>query len=371
MNRLANVVVCAALLALSAAACNPESEAVEAPAGLPVFQVEANWLPPSWIMGPVTGIAVDGRDHVWVGFRERGGHLAERPNQEVPVVECCVPAPILIELDADGKELQRWRARAEVPNWPEMLHGLFVDHNDFIWFAARDQHQVFKFRRDGSHVLTIGRFGETGGSNDTERLGRPAAVFVDPETNELYVADGYANRRVIVFDAETGVYKRHWGAYGERPDDEYRREQGENAPPSRQFSTPHGVKVSRDGLVYVADRGNERVQVFRRDGQFVMEGLFAPAIDVVLSRDPQETYLYVADGNNHKVWVLRRADLQVVGEFGQQGDAPGQFQRPHNMSIDSRGNLFVGEQADQSDGRRVQKLGFTGFVGAPAPAGSP
>ncbi len=359
-----------AAMALLVAGCEPDPGnegspgAADGPADLagdvpppPTFQVDEGWLPEDWLLGPGLGVTVDSRDHVWVSFRERGGHLAQREAEDIPDVDCGLPAPLALELSPEGEVVQMWRDRTEIPDWPEMLHGIYADHNDYLWFIDRDQHQIIKLTLEGEHVFTIGRAGETGGSDDTELLGRPSNVWVAPDTDELFVADGYGNRRIVVFDAETGEYLRHWGAYGEPPDDDYQYDpEAEGGEPPRQFSTAHGIIGSHDGLIYLADRGNDRIQVFQRDGTFVTETIVAPGMDFGLSTDPDQTYLYLADGNNHIIYILRRSDLEVVGEFGGFGEEPDQVQRPHGISVDSQGNLYTAEQADQTDGRRVQRF---------------
>jgi len=354
-----------ALLAAAGMACSPggdAGQAEKASLGLPLFEAETDWVSPDWVLGPALGIHVDGRDHVWISFRERGGHLDARENYQMPAVECCLPPPLLMEFDPQGNVVQSWRDRTDVPEWPAMAHGIYVDHADYVWVIARDQHQVFKFTRDGRHLLTLGQFESTGGSADLTRLGRPSNVWVDPATNELYLADGYGNRRIIVFDAQTGEYRRHWGAYGEAPDDAYRYDrEAAGDTPSRQFATAHGIIGSKDGLIYLADRGNQRIQVFDQSGRFIMERVVAPGMDLVFSPDPEQTYVYLADGDNHKVFILRRADLEVLGEFGGFGEEPHQMQRPHSIGIDSKGNLYTAEQADQTDGRRMRKFAFRGY----------
>jgi DNA-binding beta-propeller fold protein YncE len=330
--------------------------------GVPVFEVDTDWphLPDGWVMASGLGLWVDDGDHVWIS------HRAELISEEdlAAVGEAPgVPAPLVMELDTDGQVVQGWGGPDDIDAWPPVLHGLFVDHNGYLWTSARDQNQIMKFTREGEHVLTIGHFDEMAGSNDPERLGRPSDIVVDPETNELFVVDGYVNRRVIVFDGETGEYRRHWGAYGNPPDDDYRPEPGwtpENPP--AQFNLVHGIALSRDGLIYVGDRSNSRVQVFQRDGTFVQERVLRPgaggAFAVAFSHDPEERFVYVADGTEHKIWILRRSDLEVVGELGREGSGPGEFGRPHNLSVDSRGNLYVGE-ADP--GWRVQRFLFQGW----------
>jgi len=360
------------VLALGACA----SEASEAPLvldGVPAFEGDLSWptLPATWIIGPGTGIYVDAKEHVWVLHRpERLSEeqIAAAQNPDIP--GCCVPAPPLIEIDPQGNVVQAWGSVEPAPNWPEMPHGVFVDHNDFVWVATSIFHQVMKFTRDGQHLMTLGTYGEVAGFDDTHLLSGSAAIYVDPERNELYVADGYNNRRIIVFDAETGAYRRHWGAYGEAPPEAPAGgggggRAGGEPPPAlpRVFNLPHGVTGSNDGLIYVADRGNSRVQVFTREGEFVREARVRDggtgAFDVAFSHDPAQRFLYVADGAQHKIWILERTTLEVLGEFGSEGTGPGQFGRPHNMAADGRGNLYV---AEADPGFRWQKLVFTGTV---------
>jgi NHL repeat len=343
-----------------------QAKAASDSGGVPTFSVDPSWpqeMPKLWILGSVTGVFVDAKDHVWVT------HLPETLTpeetsavQDPPIGTCCVPAPAVIELDPQGKVVQGWgEPTQDISVYPRNPHGIFVDHNDFVWVGTFMHHRVMKFRRNGEHVLTIGEYDKNGGSNDTHLLGGPAGIWVDPETNEAYIADGYKNRRVVVFDGETGKYLRHWGAYGEPPDDAYDfGDRNPDGPPPHQFSTVHGITGSKDGLIYVADRRGNRIQVFHHDGTFVAEKIIAPrtlasgsAFVPVLSPDPEQQWLYVADGTNHKVWILRRKDLEIVGEFGRGGRQVGQFLRPHGMSIDSHGNLYVGEA---STGRRVQKF---------------
>lgn len=335
---------------------------------VPVFAVDPDWpreLPNLWMLGAVTGVFVDERQHVWVT------HLPETlteeelgAEQKPPIASCCHAAPPVLELDSSGKLLQGWgQGSMEDPStWPRNPHGIFVDHNNFVWIGTYMHHRVQKFTREGTLVLTVGQYDKTAGSNDTTLLGGPAGIWVDPKTNEVFIADGYRNRRVVVVDGATGKYLRHWGAYGERPDDTYKfdpKTMLSGALP-RQFSTVHGITGSRDGRIYVADRRGNRVQVFDQQGKFLAEKVVAPATLAsgsafvpVLSPDPQQQWLYLADGTNFKVWILRRSDLEIVGSFGRGGRQLGQFLRPHGMSVDRLGNLYVGEA---STGRRVQRF---------------
>ena len=348
------------------------------------FEVDATWpkeLPNNWILGPVGGVAADHRGHIWVFQRPW-----EIPEAEIgaalepPVAVCCTPAPPVIEFDAQGNVVQAWpplrrsvqgdvQAWEAEPgpygDWGRREHAVFVDHNDYVWLSNDNAHVIRKFTRDGKFVLQIGEPGVTGGSNDPAHLGRPAGLAVDAATNELYVADGYTNKRVIVFDAETGAYRRHWGAYGQRPDDALELgEHDPSAPPARQFRGPvHGIALSRDGLVYVADRGANRVQVFRRNGDYVTEFFvatwsrgFGAAYDVKLSPDDEQRWLYVSDGENNVIWILRRDSGDVVGSVGHAGRSAGQFIAAHSLTVDPQGNIYVGE----TRGQRVQKLKFLG-----------
>jgi len=346
---------------------------------VPVYRVDADWpleLPDNMMLGQVSGIAVDSRDHVWIVHRPRTLAASEMGQVLVPpLAVCCQPAPSVLEFDADGALVQSWgavtwnqsRQSWQVDGiWPGNEHGIHVDTEGFVWLGGNGEngptdHIVTKFSPGGELLLTIGRPGETGGSNDTARLGRPADIAVDTAAREVYIADGYLNRRVIVFDSDTGAYKRHWGAYGAQPDDAPLPPYEPGSAPARQFRGPvHSVELSADGLVYVADRTSNRIQVFNRDGSFVKESLIAPATlengavwDLVLSGDPAQRWLYLADGQNMRIWILDRATLEVAGTFGRGGRQAGQFDWVHNIAVDSAGNLYT---AEVNNGRRVQKF---------------
>jgi hypothetical protein len=355
----------------------------------PQFEVDISWpqrLPNDWILGQVSGIATDSQNNVWIIQRPRSLTAHELGAvQNPPATECCYPAPSVIAFNPEGEVIQAWggptwnqeksvldtsygSANIVDPagwdlsdNWPTQEHGIFIDHENNVWIGGNgsSDHVVMKFTPEGEHLLTIGQWNETGGSNDTQHLGRPADVTVDIETNEVYIADGYLNRRVIVFDANTGEYKRHWGAFGNIPDDTI--DISTMTPVNDSWHNPvHAVRISNDGLVYIADRGGSRIHVFNKDGTFVQEGVFAPwtivqgaAWDIELSRDPQQQWLFAADGANMKVWILRREDMEVVGSFGHGGRQAGQFNWVHNITGDSFGNLYT---AEVNTGKRVQKF---------------
>jgi DNA-binding beta-propeller fold protein YncE len=323
----------------------------------PRFVVDPFWpkpLPNRWLLGQVSGVAVDRHDHVWIVQRpksltedERGAALSP------PRSLCCLPAPPVMEFDADGKLLQAWGGPGAGYDWPANEHGIFVDHHDNVWLAGNGEkdHHILKFTRTGRFLMQIGKPGASTGDADTHHLRRPADTRVDPATNELYVADGYGNHRVIVFDAATGAYKRHWGANGRPP--------GE--PRVKPFGNPvHCVRIANDGLVYVCDRRNNRIQVFRRDGAFVKEIALAPETrgsgavwDVDFSVDRGQTYLYAADGENNHVWMLQRDSGRVLSRLGRNGRYAGQFHWIHNLAVDSKGNLYT---AEVDSAKRVQKF---------------
>jgi hypothetical protein len=340
-------------------------------AQVPAFRVDAAWpgaLPNNWILGQVSGVAVDAKDHVWVLQRPRSLSEDEAgAGLNPPHSKCCVAAPPVLELDATGRVLRAWGGPGAGYDWPGNEHGVHVDHKGFIWITGNGENdgQILKFTPDGKFVLQIGKVGPQTHSADTTRLGKAAGVEVDPVTNEVYVADGYQNRRVIVFDADTGAYKRHWGAYGKVPSDAEKPVGRRTSPPTAaqltQFGTPvHCARLSRDGLVYVCDRLNNRIQVFRKDGSYVKEFAVEPQTagngsvwDLVISRDPQQKWLFMADGRNNQVLTLERDTGRVVQSLGRPGRYAGEFHWVHDLAIGSQGNLFAGEV---DNGKRIQKF---------------
>jgi DNA-binding beta-propeller fold protein YncE len=357
---------------------------------VPTFRVDPFWpkpLPNRWILGAVAGVAVDGRDHVWITHRPS----TLQPNETRSIWKA---APPVLEFDADGALVSAWGGPGSGYEWPQLEHGIYVSDNGDVWLGAggdKDAH-ILKFTRDGRFLMQVGHQGRGGGSNDTENLGAPANMVIDAATNELYVADGYVNHRVIVFDAATGRYKRHWGAYGNRPDDGWFTRAGEklpgpfsgavqnenrpsqydpNGPPAPQFRIVHAVRISRDGLVYVCDRTNDRLQVFRKDGTFVREVIIAKDTfgsgsvwDVGFSTDPQQSFLFINDGTNQLIYVLDRQTLEIVSTFGGAGHWAGQFYGAHNLAVNSKGDLFITETYE---GKRLQKFTYQG-LGAPSSA---
>lgn len=348
---------------------------------VPRFQVDPLWpkpLPNRWVMGSVVGVSVDSRDQIWMIHRPSSLSDNERAAAlDPPLAACCVPAPPILVFDQEGNLVDSWGGPGAGYQWPQSEHGLYVDYKDNVWIGGNgpNDHQIVKFTQDGRFLLQIGRSGMSRGSNDTENLKQPTTMTVDPVANEVYVADGYGNRRVIVFDADTGEYKRHWGAYGNRPDDAdpYNAsgatvgpDYDPDKPPSRQFSRAvHGVTISEDRLVYVADRVNNRVQVFEPDGTFVEEAFvdkrtrgFGSVFELAFSKDSGQQFLYNPNGMNQSVDILRRDSLEVVGRFGQGGRYPGQFYAVHSITVDSRGNIYTGETLE---GKRLQRFLYQGM----------
>ena len=336
----------------------------------PVFEVDPFWpkpLPNRWILGSTIGLAVDARNHVFVLHRQSSIDVEFKAAAlDPPLGDCCVPAPPVLEFGPDGTLVNSWGGPGQGYDWPLREHGLSIDHKGNVWIGGNDDKdsQILKFTSAGRFVLQIGRPGQKKGSNDPEHFWRPAKVFVEALANEAYIADGYGNRRVIVVDAESGRYKRHWGAYGARPDDGVMPEYSPEAPPSKQFNTVHCAMVSSDGFVYVCDRVNDRIQVFTKDGTFVKEAFYdrgtrrsGSVWDLTFSRDAGQRYLYAADGMNQKIRVIDRRTLEVLTAFGDGGRQPGQFYGVHNLATDSHGNLYATETYN---GARVQRFVFKG-----------
>jgi DNA-binding beta-propeller fold protein YncE len=357
---------------------------------VPLFEPDPLWsqaLPNRWVNGQVGGLAVDSHDNLWVFHRPAtipDGEKAAALNP--PQAECCIPAPPVLEFDPNGKFLQAWGGPQAGPSkdyeWPSSEHGIFVDYKDNVWLSgnAKEDNQILKFTNKGKFILQIGHSGKNQGSNDTQNLGGPAGLFVYRKTNELFVADGYFNRRVIVFDADTGAYKRHWGAYGKKPDDNLKlptREQlVQGAMPSGFNNPVHAVFVTNDDLVYVADRSNNRIQVFQLDGTFVKETFISrntlqaegTVHAFAVSPDKDQKFLYVVDGSNKAVRVLNRQALQIVSSIGgHAGHNAREFFHIHSFAADSKGNLFLGEV---NNGQRYYRYAYKG-MGPDSSASSP
>jgi hypothetical protein len=354
---------------------------------LPRFEVDPQWphIPNGWTLGQVASTASDEHDNIWILQRPK----TVRPDQKA--------GPPVMEFDQAGNYIKGWGGPGQGYDWPQSEHGIYIDYKGFVWIGGQgNDDQILKFTQDGKFVMQIGHATQKKSNQDTTSFWKPADVFVYPKTNELFVADGYGNKRIIVFDADTGKFKRMWGAFGNVPQDDATPAQGEGAasprrpdpnripakelPPSdpgpSQFNTVHGVKVSNDGLVYVADRGGKRVQVFTVAGKYLNQawidrwceaigqacGNGQTAASVAFSADSEQRYLYVASRSPARVWVYERKSLQPLYYFGAPGVAPGQFYALHHMTTDTKGNLYTSEV---EDGKRVQKFVYKGIVSVP------
>jgi DNA-binding beta-propeller fold protein YncE len=339
----------------------------------PRFEVDPFWpkpLPDHWVLGSTIGVSVDSRDHVWIIHRHQSVNLETEASagKNTPAKGCCTIAPPVIELDADGNVVGSWGGPGEGYDWPTSNHGITVDHMDNIWIGGNDPKDahVLKFTRAGKFLLQLGKPQQNAGSNDPVNFWRVAKISIDAAANEAFVADGYGNKRVVVLDVNTGERKRYWGAYGNRPDDTDLGPYDPAAAPAQQFRNPvHCAEPSLDGFVYVCDRVNDRIQVFRKDGTFVSELMVAPETrgagsvwDIAFSKDPQQTYIYLADGLNERVYIIDRAKMQILTSFGDGGRQPGQFFGVHSIATDSKGNIYTTETYE---GKRIQKFVYRGI----------
>jgi len=391
-------VIAVALLALwacqDAIQRNAEAQAVEAP----VFAVDPLWpqpLPDGWRLGSVIGVWVDDQDLIWIVHRA-SMTLANNERQmelDPPTsAECCIGAPPILAFDRAGNLIHSWGGLPgedyQGYEWPGSNHGIFVDHLGYVWLGGNGpaDSQIMKFTQTGDVVAVFGQPGVRASpdgdqlafapnSHDTESFGRVAKLFVDAQTNHVYAADGYLNRRVAVLDGDSGEMLRYWGAYGNEPDDNYvYPERGPQQPPPQQFRSPvHCADVSADRLVYVCDRQSNRLQVFTTDGEFIAEEFYAPETlgsgstwDIAFSRDPDQRYIFLADGVNERVRVVVRETLHEITNFGAGGRQPGQFYGVHSIATDSQGNVYVTETYE---GKRLQKFVYMGMGSVPAQQG--
>lgn len=344
--------------------CSTTAKRTEGATNGPSYAVDASWpkpLPNNWILGQVAGIATDKNDHIWIIQRPRTLTEDERgATTSPPRSKCCIPAPPVMEFDRAGNFLRGWGGNGTGFDWPKNEHGIYVDPKGDVWIAGNDNadHMLLKFTGDGKFLLQIGSPGKSLGSNAPNQLGRPAHMELDVVANELFVADGYQNRRVIVFDASTGAYKRHWGAYGNKPDD---TKIPDYNPDSPQFGNPvHCVRLMKDETVLVCDRSNNRIQVFTKQGKFLRQIVSEPETrgsgavwDLVVSEDANQKYILVADGGNNEVRILLRATGEKVGSFGRPGRQAGDFHWVHNIAIDSQGSIYTSEV---DNAKRIQKF---------------
>jgi DNA-binding beta-propeller fold protein YncE len=350
----------AALLALLAVVGIP------ARAQSPAFRVDPYWpkpLPNNWILGQVGGMAVDAQDNIWVLQRPRSLTDDEHgATLDPPRSKCCAPAPSVLVFNQAGDLIKSWGGPGENLgyDWPLQEHGILVDTKGFVWVSGngKGDNMVLKFTVEGKFVKQIGKSRPLTSSTDLSQFGQVAALEYDKQANEVYAADGYGNHRVAVIDAESGEIKRVWGAYGKPPTDDNLPPYNTDAP---QFANPvHCITLGKDGLVYVCDRANNRVQVFHKDGSFVRQFVFDPntrgpgsAWGLAFSPlDKKQNYFVLIDGTNEVLETVRRKDGVVVGTYGRPGRGAGEFHFLHVGKFDSRGNFYTGEV---DTGKRLQK----------------
>jgi len=359
--------LCAAIAALGLGQAAIEARASMQTVEAPRFEVDPLWpkpLPNGWVMGTVIGVGVDSRDHIYIVHRGNINPATEgAADADPPLAECCSAAPPVMEFDQAGNLISAWGGEGE----------------GFDCNGPQDSH-IVKFTRDGRFLAQYG--GPTPGvdSRSEDRFAGVAKITLDESANEAYISDGYRNRRVAVLDMTTGEMKRFWGAYGNEPDDDHEylpRGAGfASQEPDVQFRTPvHCAEPTNDGMVYVCDRPNNRIQVFTKDGTFVKEAFYARSTlgdgsvwDIAFSRDPEQKYMYMADGKNMLVYVIERESLQVLTTFGSGGRQPGQFFAVHSIATDSQGNIYTTETYE---GRRLQKFAYRGIGPVRATQGPP
>ncbi|MSR06126.1 MAG: hypothetical protein EXR93_03510 [Gemmatimonadetes bacterium] len=388
-NLVFGVTLAAAFLALAAgqAALRASSwKAVDAP----MFEVDPMWpkpLPNHWILGSTIGVGVDSKDHVFIihrGFPTLTARTEAGLDTKPPTGECCAAAPPILEFDPEGNLVKAWGGPEAGHDWPVSNHGISIDHKDNVWIggngtcndslvkagvcktAGSGDSYVLKFTHDGKFLMQIGEANQRANSNSMTSFGRVAKISFDVPANEAYLADGYGNKRVAVLDMDNGKIKRFWGAYGNVPKDTNMGPYNPDAPLIQQFRNPvHCAEPTNDGLVYVCDRPNDRIQVFQKDGKFVKEVRIAPATrgdgsvwDIAFSRDPQQKYMYLADGKNEHIYVMDRQSLEILTQFGDGGRQPGQWFAVHSIATDSKGNIYTTETYE---GKRVQKFVYKGI----------
>jgi DNA-binding beta-propeller fold protein YncE len=348
----------------------------------PRFEVDPMWpkpLPNHWVLGNVIGVGVDANDHVFIVHRvdtvlpetEAGASGSS------PISECCVAAPPVLEFDPAGNLVNSWGGPvAGAPYvWPSSNHGISIDDKNNVWIGGNggapspDSH-ILKFTHEGKFLMQIGTPGQTTDSKSTSHFGRVAKISFDIPAQEAYIADGYGNKRVAVVDMNTGAIKRFWGAYGNVPSDSNYGPYRPDSAPIPQFRNPvHCAEPTTDGLVYVCDRVNDRIQVFTKAGKFVKEQRIYPRTlgdgsvwDIAFSKDPQQKYIFLADGKNERIYVMDRQSLEVLTMFGDGGRQPGQWFAVHSIATDSKGNIYTTETYE---GKRIQKFVAKGMATLP------
>jgi DNA-binding beta-propeller fold protein YncE len=365
-------------LASGVAVLQNTAKAQPAMVEVPMFEVDPLWpkpIPGEGLLGMTIGVSVDAQDNVWIVHRgsstlnnnEKGAEL------NPPIADCCRAAAPVLAFNQAGDMVRSWGGPGQGYEWPEGMHGIHIDYKGNVWLGgngAKDSH-ILKFTQDGKFLLQSGHQGKNAGSNDPENFGRVAQIYIDPKTNEGFVADGYRNRRLAVIDPETGKIKRWWGAYGNKPNDDQQPAYDPNATALQQYRSPvHCVALANDGLLYVCDRAGDRVQIFKTDGTFVKEAFFnkntrgaGSTWEIAFSTDPQQRFLYLTDGTNERVRILQRDTMTELTSFGRGGRQPGEFYGVHSIAVDSKGNIYTTETFE---GKRLQRFNYKGMGMVPA-----
>src|SRR6266446_5668689 len=319
---------------------------------VPMFEVDPLWpkpIPDEALFGNVIGVSIDEQDNVWVTHRgaanlnnnEKGSTLTP------PISICCGAAAPVLAFNPAGDTIRSWGGKGEGYEWPESMHGIFVDHKGFVWLGgngAKDS-QILKFTKDGKFVAQSGHQGKNEGSNDPVNFGRVAQLYIDPKTNKGFVADGNKTD-----DGPQGPYK---------PGDAL-----------QQYRSPvHCIALANDGMLYVCDRQQDRVQVFTTDGKFQNEHFFAKNTlasgstwEIAFSRDPAQRFIYLTDGQNERVRIVERSTMKELTTFGRGGRQPSEFFGVHSIATDSKGNIYTTETYE---GKRVQKFTYKGMGKVP------
>ncbi len=340
----------------------------------PRFEVDPMWpkpLPNHWLYGNVIGVGVDSRDHIFIIHRGEGNLNPKEiyATANPPAADCCNVAPPVLEFDQEGNLVKAWGGPGQGYDWPGSNHGITPDSKGNLWIGGNgpDDGHILVFTREGKFVKQFGFPYASAGSNDMWAFNKVAKISLDEQANEAYVADGYGNHRVAVIDMESGKIKRYWGAYANKPDDTNLGRYNPQAPPAQQFRNPvHCAVPSNDGLVYVCDRPNDRIQVFTKDGKFQKEVFVekntlgdGAVWDIAFSKDPQQTYFYLADGANEKIHIFDRKSMTELTAFGDGGRYPGAFYAVHSIATDSKGNIYTTETYE---GKRLQKFVYKGLA---------
>jgi hypothetical protein len=376
---------------------------------VPMFQADPYWpkpLPNHWVLAAVIGLSMDAKDNVWIVHRpqtlEQKESYATRNE-----ADCCIAAPDVLEFDPSGNLIRHWgrdQVKGNGHDWPSSNHGITVDKDENVWLGGNGAYQplpapgsaaqfappppggpapaqlvaregggeigvyhdsfILKFTADGKYLGQIGKANGSKGSLDTENVRGVAEIRLLPETNELVLADGYGDKRVSIWDAATLKFKRMWGAYGKKPNDDPIPHYDVNSP---QFGNPvHCAQPSNDGLIYVCDRTNNRIQVFKNDGTYIQQYIVKPNTkgdgsvwEIAFSRDPQQKFMYISDGANENIHVFDRKTMKELYWFGGGGRQPGQFYAVHSIVTDTKGNIYTTETYR---GQRVQKFVYKGMV---------